>query len=72
MFVFVLNEKGVPSYGAVILLLRNPYHALVAERNRKNSNTSNTKTSHTRTVGPEYFGMCLIIIDFSDNMSLLL
>ena len=57
--------KGVPSYGAVILLLRNPYSALVAEWNRKKSSTSRDtserkKTSvHTRTVAPENFGIAI-------------
>ena len=59
-----------PSYGAVVLLLRNPYHAFVAERNRvrtaeagkkkKNGlDTANFNTSsnpHVLSVGHGEFG----------------
>jgi hypothetical protein len=43
-------------YGSVILLLRNPYDAMVAERHRSNTKRENGVKSHNFTVGPEYFG----------------
>ena len=64
--------QGVPHYGAVVLLLRSPYHALLAERNRKESQHSNkiaahspemaenahqnNASTHTLSVGVENFG----------------
>lgn len=62
----IVCEQGTPSYGAVVLLIRNPYHAMVAEWNREavramrklaNATTPQPQdTIHTGSVGPEHFG----------------
>lgn len=50
------------SFGAAILIVRNPFDALVAEWNRKIANKFETRTmvidSHTKAFGPEWFGKC--------------
>lgn len=67
MYVRLVNfpQKG-PGYGAVILLLRNPYHTIVAERNRRLTLTAvkhnrrlglnDTGNPHLLSVGPQGFG----------------
>lgn len=63
-YLCYLTQKD-PSYGAIVLLLRNPYDAMVAERNRKlaqiaidnprsQSHNSN-RSAHTLSVGPRGF-----------------
>ena len=48
------------SYGSAILIVRNPFDALVAEWNRKIANKFRTRTmvldSHTKAFGQEWFG----------------
>ena len=56
-----INMKDCTTvYGAVLLIVRNPFHALVAEWNRKVANNFHMITvnldSHTMVVGKEWFG----------------
>lgn len=48
------------SFGSAILLVRNPFNALVAEWNRKVANNFRDHTtvldSHTKAAGKEWFG----------------
>lgn len=48
------------SFGSAILIVRNPFDALVADWNRKIANKFKTRTmvldSHTKVFGPEWFG----------------
>ncbi|CAI8017647.1 hypothetical protein GBAR_LOCUS10685, partial [Geodia barretti] len=40
-----------PSFGAAVLLLRNPYHALLAEWNRQKSNKTLSADALNTTIG---------------------
>lgn len=55
---FLRGNSGM--FGSAILLVRNPFHALVAEWNRKVANNFRDRTqvldSHTKAVGQEWFG----------------
>lgn len=57
-----LGDLGeyVGIFGSAILLVRNPFDALVAEWNRKVANKFRVRTteldSHTKAAGPEWFG----------------
>jgi hypothetical protein len=55
----VLRENN-GLFGSAILLIRNPFNALVAEWNRKVANNFRVRTtvldSHTKAAGPEWFG----------------
>ncbi len=48
------------SFGAIIMIIRNPFNALVSEWNRKVANEFSTRTivldSHTKVAGEEWFG----------------
>lgn len=53
-------SEHVGVFGSAILVVRNPFHALVAEWNRKVANNFRVRTteldSHTQAAGPEWFG----------------
>ena len=42
-----MHLQGTPNYGAVILLIRNPYNALVAEWNREAARDARARTDHS-------------------------
>ena len=50
---YFTKESDIPVYNSAILLVRNPFHALVAAWNRLM--TVNMSDNHILTVGPEYF-----------------
>eukprot|EP00731_Ephydatia_muelleri_P015677 Em0009g101a len=54
------DNKNKEHWSSAILLVRNPFDALVSEWNRRQANLgfveTKVKTSHTDSVGPEYFG----------------
>ena len=51
-------------FGSAILLVRDPFDALVAEWNRKIGNNFHIRTteleSHVKAAGPEWFGKCML------------
>ena len=55
-----LSHLQVPAYGSVILIIRNPYRALIAEWNRLNAAThmahTNGSNKHIGSTGQEQFG----------------
>ena len=60
----LLNISVFLPCSSAILLVRNPFDALVSEWNRRQANLgfveTKVKTSHTDSVGPEYFGQYCI------------
>ena len=53
LFIF----QGVrPHYDDVVLIVRNPFNALVAEWNRRLGLGALSNSSHTDTFGEEFFG----------------
>ena len=55
-----LSHLQVPAYGSVILIIRNPYGALIVEWNRLNAVTymahTNSSNKHIGSTGQEQFG----------------
>ena len=48
--------KAVQKFGSAILLVRNPFNALVSAWNYRKSRRVNFKTAHVGFMRPEYFG----------------
>jgi hypothetical protein len=51
------NEMTAPAYSGGVFILRNPFHAIVAEFQRKTH--TNQPGSHVKTLGKDYFGECM-------------
>lgn len=49
-----------PPFGSVILLIRNPYDAMISEWNRRNSKTG-MGSSHVRIASQDKFGKHTVI-----------
>lgn len=54
--LYVVSSDTVPHWGAAIIIIRNPFHALTAEYNREMSGDIYSSSSHTDFLGENYFG----------------
>ena len=53
---YFTKESDIPVYESGILLVRNPYHALVAEWNRLTSINMSVSDNHINSIDTMFFG----------------
>lgn len=56
---YFTKESNIPVYGSAILLVRDPFHALVAEWNRLTSVNMSLTDHHINSLDSQFFGECI-------------